>query len=84
MLCHALHVHGTLGDCVIDAARIWSSGFVGLLVAIAGEQSEAFIYVTRYVHMILIVHRESGGKLRNQRFIVARSVTTKCGLVTGK
>ena len=37
---------------------------VGLLVAIAREQSYAFIYVTRYVHTILIVLTGSGGKLR--------------------
>ena len=40
--------------------------FVGLLVAIAREQSEAFIYVTRYVHTMLIVLTGSGGKLRIQ------------------
>jgi len=48
---------------------------VGLLVAIARERSEAFIYVTRYVHMILIVHRNlegNSGLNENHTFLVGR------------
>ena len=53
---------------------------VGLLVAIAGERSEAFIYVTRYVHMILIVHRNlegNSGSNENHTFLVGRESVTR-------